>query len=392
MEYYYMDQDEIDIRTKIKNLTAISTNVVNNTGKIILSCTTESGKTLSFDNKSRYFSIFLDTLSRVYAEEKDKRNIIIFDDYTEKLFAEKTSSIYPRTFENLPTFTNQKIDYQKYDINSLMPIIQELLIIMYAIEGSTIDEFNNLTGIRNCFTLHVKVNKNERLIPIKFRKKDDFSYEIILGNIYGYKSINASIYFNNDGIDVSWSIGGSNIYGKMTFTVGPSVKEVAEVMHKGKYIFYNEQECEKLDLEKIPEDLKSLYEEYEIYQLPNDLFIAIFVDGLKTDIHYISDTEFIRKTRNYYQEEVEIEDLRCPIVSSKKVIEEYPITDDLTLVQEFFVDIPLEGDYYREILKNKVLFKIIADGQAYYPQNNDAIAYIKSLDERMLRKVIKEMK
>lgn len=393
MKYYYMDQDEIAIRTKIKNLTAISTNVVNKTGKTILSCTMESGITLSFDNKSRYFSLFLDILSRVYEEEKNKRNIIIFDNYTEKLLIEKKSSVYPRTFENLPTFENQRIDYQKYDINSLMPIIRELLIIMFTIEGSKIDSFDKLTGIRNNFTLRMKVNNNERLVPIKFNKRDDFSYEIVLGNIYGCKSIKASIYFESDGIDVSWIIGGSDIYGKMKFAVGATVKEIVEVMCKGEYIYHNnEQECEKLALEKIPEDLKAFYEGYEIYHLPNDLFIASFIDGLKTDIHYISDTEHIRKTRNYYQEQVEIEGVQCPIVSSKKVIEEYPITDNLTLVQEFFVDIPLEGDYYREVLKNKVLFKIIADGRAYYPQDSNDIDYIKSLDEKMLRKVLEEMK
>ncbi|MDE6141480.1 MAG: hypothetical protein K2G03_02650, partial [Bacilli bacterium] len=66
MKYYYMDEDEINIRTRIKNLTAISTNIVSETNKVILSCTTQEGLTLSFDSKSKHFPLFLDTLSRVY--------------------------------------------------------------------------------------------------------------------------------------------------------------------------------------------------------------------------------------------------------------------------------------------------------------------------------------
>lgn len=392
MKYYYMDKDEIAIRTSIKNLTAISTNVASKTNKTILSCTTEDGTTLSFDSKSRYFQLFLDTLARVYNEEKDKRNIIIFDNYTEKILSERGQSIYPYNFENMPTFENKKIDYPKYDINSLLPIIYELLVATLSISGNKVEGIINLTGIRDYFTLRLKVNGKEKIIPIKFMKKDDFNYEIILGRIYGSRSINSYIHFDADALNVFWDVAGTNISGTLKYEIGSSVKHIVSIQSSGMYIFHNAEEQIPLKDEEIPKYLHDLYPEYKIYHLSNDLYLALRVDELKRDVHYISETEHIRKTRNYYQEEVEISDLRCPILSSKKVCEEYPISDDVTLIQEFFTYIPLEGDYYEEELQNKVLFKIIADGKVYYPKENDDVEFIKSLDEKMLRKVIEEMK
>lgn len=392
MKYYYMDKDEIAIRTSIKNLTAISTNVVSKTGKTLLSCTTEDGITLSFDNKSRYFQLFLDTLSRVYREEKDKRNIIIFDNYTEELLSKRSQSIYPYNFENMPTFENKKVDYPKYDINTLLPIIYELLVATLSISGNKVEGIINLTGIRDYFTLRLKVNGKERIIPIKFMKKDDFNYDIILGRIYGPNSLNSYIHFDADALNVFWDVAGTNISGTLKYEIGSSVKHIVAIQSSGMYIFHNEEEQLPLKDEEIPKYLQDLYPEYQIYHLNNDLYLAIKVADLKRDIHYISDTEHIRKTRIYYQEEVEINDLRCPVLSSKKVYEEYPISDDLTLSQEFFTYIPLEGDYYEEELQNKVLFKIIADGKVYYPREDDDVEYFKSLDEKMLRKVIEEMK
>ena len=391
MQYYYMDKDEIAIRTSIKDLTAISTTIINNTNKIILSCSTANGHTLTFDNKSRYFPLFLDTLSRVYAEEKEKRNIIIFDNYSEKILSESYHSVYPYNFDNLPTHENQKIYYQKYDINSLLPIIYELLLVTLSISGDKVEGIIKLTGIRDLFTLKLKVNDKEKLIPLKFTKKDDFCYSLILGNVYGPRSLDVSIDFTNEGLVVKWYVAGSDISGILKYEVGESVKEHVDVFSHTQYIFHNEEEQEPLETDKIPKSIKYLYPGYSIYHLNNDLYLAVYINGLKRDIQYISDTEHIRKTRDFYQEEVEIENLRCPILSSKKVIEEYHITDDLTLTQEFFVYLPLEGDYYENDLQNKVLFKIIADGITYYPSVSDNISYLKSLDEKMLRKVIEEM-
>lgn len=391
MKYYYMDEDEIAIRTEIKNLTAISTSVVKETGLIFLSCTLESGLTLSFDSKSKHFSLFLDTLSNVYKKEKDKRNIIIFDDYTEALLHEKYSKIYKENFDEHPPFENAKIDYQRYDLNSLMPIIAELLSVMYAIEGSSIEEFNNLTGIRNYFTLRIKAFGKNKIIPIKFNKKDDFSYDIILGNVHGSRSINASIDFTNDGINVSWNVAGSPINGTIKFTIDTLIKESISVIYQDKYIYYNENEYAPLEEGKVPDTLKKDYEGYNIYSLANNLLIAVSKDGNTSDIHYISDTPNIKKIRNCYKEETDLDGLTIPVLSSQKVIEEYKVDDNLSLIQEFFTYVPYEGEYYNETLQNKVQFRIIEDGITYYPEDKNSVDYIRSLDASMLRKVIEEM-
>ncbi|MDE6292735.1 MAG: hypothetical protein K2L98_03550, partial [Bacilli bacterium] len=362
MEYYYMDQDEIAIRTRIKNLASISTNVVPKTGKILLSCTTSDGLTLSFDNKSKHFPLFLDTLSRIYESEKDKRNIIIFDSYTEDLLREKHQKLYRENFDEHPSFENAKIDYQRYDLNSIMPIISELLAIMYAIEGTTIEEFGGLTGIRDHFTLRIKVFGKPRIIPIKFIKKDDFNYEIILGNVYGPKSLNAYLYFLSDAIKVSWNITGSPISGNVSYSIDSSIKELVSVIYQDQYICYNENEYLPLKEEELDESIKKDYPGYNVYRLINNLLVAVSIDGNKRDIHYISITPSLKKTRNCYQEETDIGGLNVPIVSSKKVIEEYPIAENLTLIQEFFTYIPYEGEYYNDVLRKKVQFRIIEDG------------------------------
>ena len=391
MKYYYMDEDEINIRTRIKNLTAISTNIVSETNKVILSCTTQEGLTLSFDSKSKHFPLFLDTLSRVYEKEKDKRYIIIFDEYTEDLLREKKKKIYKEDFDEHPPIENAKIDYQRYDLESIMPVVSELMAIMYAIEGNTIEEFDNLTGIREYFTLRTKVSGKPRIIPIKFMKKDDFSYEVILGNVYGQRSINASINFSTDSIGISWNISGSPIKGTINYSIGSSIKELVDVIYKNKYIYYNENEYMPLQEDNWPESLKKDYLGYEVYQLTNGLFIAVSNDENKRDVHYISDTPRIKKTRNCYQEESDFNGLKIPIISSNKVIEEYKVADNLSLIQEFFTFIPNEGEYYNETLQNKVQFRIIEDGITYYPEDNNSVDYIKSLDASMLRKVIEEM-
>ncbi len=392
MKYYYMDEDEINIRSRIKNLTAISTNIVPSTRKIFLSCTTEEGLTLSFDNKSKHFSLFLDILSRVYEEEKDQRYITILDEYTEDLLKEKSHKIYKEDFDEHPPLENAKIDYQRYDLDSITPIISELLAIMYAIEGTPIESFGGLTGIRDNFTLRIKVSGRNHIVPIKFMKKDDFSYDVILGRVYGQRSLNASIDYSSEGIRILWNITGSPISGKITYTVGTSIKELISVIYKNQYIYYNENEYSPLKEEELPESIKKDYPGYDVYQLINRLFIAVSIDGNKKDIHYISDTPRIKKTRNCYQEETEFKGLKIPISSSKKVIEEYTITDNLTLIQEFFTYIPHEGEYYNEVLQNKAQFRIVEDGVTYYPEQQNSIGYIKSLDENMLRKVIEEMK
>lgn len=392
MKYYYMDEDEINIRTRIKNLTAISTNVVPKTGKIFLSCTTQEGITLSFDSKSKHFPLFLDTLSRVYEEEKEQRYIIILDKYTENLLKERNHKIYKEDFDEHPPLENAKIDYQRYDLDSIMPIVSELLAIIYAIEGTPVESFDGLTGIRDYFTLRIKVSGRNQIVPIKFMKKDEFSYSVILGRVYGQRSLNASIDYSNDGITVLWDITGSPISGKVTYTIDTTIKELVSVIYKNQYIYHNENEYLPLKEEKLPESIIKDYPGYDVYQLINGLFIAVSIDGDKKDIHYISDTPRIKKTRNCYIEETDFEGLKIPIISSKKVIEEYPIADNLTLIQEFFTYIPYEGEYYNDVLQNKVQFRIIEDGITYYPEQQNSIGYIKSLDESMLRKVIEEMK
>ncbi|MDE6141643.1 MAG: hypothetical protein K2G03_03475, partial [Bacilli bacterium] len=57
----------------------------------------------------------------------------------------------------------------------------------------------------------------------------------------------------------------------------------------------------------------------------------------------------------------------------------------------FFTFIPNEGEDSTETLQNKVQFRIIEDGITYYPEDNNSVDYIKSLDASMLRKVIEEM-
>ncbi len=392
MKYYYMDENEIAIRTKIKNLTAISTNLVKDTGLIFLTCTMESGLTLSLSSRHKHFPLFLDTLSSVYEREKDKRNIIIFDDYTEDLLREKYQHVYREIFDEHEPFENAKIDYQRYDLNSLMPIISEILSIMYAIEGVPVEEFISLTGIRDYFTLRIKVFGKEKLIPIKFMKKDDFSYNIILGNVYGPRSINASIDFLNEGINIFWDVAGAQINGTIKFTIESSVKEVIDVIHKDQYIYYNEKEYKPLEDSNLPQTIKQDYPGYALYSLDNKLFIAVSRDNNKSDIHYISDVENIKKTRICYKEESDLDGVMIPLLSSKKVIEEYRIDDNLSLIQEFFTYIPYEGEYYNEVLQNKVQFKIIEDGITYYPKDQDSLGYIKSLDASMMRKVVEEMK
>lgn len=392
MKYYYMDKDEINIRTGIKDLTSISTNILESTHKTIITCTTLSGLTLSFDNKSRYFPLFLDTLARVYAEEKDKRHIIIFDEYTKELLTKKSESIYPYNFEGVNTFVNQKIDYQKFDLNSLLPIIYELLVATLSISGNKVEGIVRLTGIRDRFTLILKVNGKEKIIPIIYTKNDDFSYKLTLGNIYGIRSIETTIDFTSAGLLVKWYVAGTDISGILSYEVEDRVKKTLLAMDGTTYFFHNEEEEKTLAEEEIPDYIKALYPGYFVYHLKNDLYLVTFMDGLKKDIHFISDTEHLRKTRNYYQEEADINGLKCPIVSSKKVIEEYPITDDLTLTQEFFTYNPLESDYYEGTLQDRVAFKIIENGKAYYPKEEKDIIYIKSLDEAMLRKVIEEMR
>lgn len=387
-----MDQDEIAIRTRIKDLASISTNVVPKTGKILLSCTTSDGLTLSFDNKSKHFPLFLDTLSRVYESEKDKKSIIIFDNYTEDLLREKHKKIYKEDLAEHPSFENAKIDYQRYDLNSIIPIISELLAIMYAIEGTTIEEFGGLTGIRDHFTLRIKVFGKPRIIPIKFIKKDDFNYEIILGNVYGPKSLNASLYFSSDVIKVSWDITGSPISGNVSYSIDSSIKELVSVIYQDQYIYYNENEYSPLKEEDLAESIKKDYPGYDIYRLINNLFVAVSIDGNKRDIHYISVTPNLKKTRNCYQEETDIGGLNVPVVSSKKIIEEYPIAENLTLIQEFFTYVPYEGEYYNDVLRKKVQFRIIEDGITYYPKDKNSVNYIRSFDEQMLRKVVEEMK
>lgn len=392
MKYYYMDQDEIAIRTSIKNIKAISTSVIPSLNRTFISCTTSSGSVLNFDNKSRHFPLFLDTLSRVYNEEKDQHYIIILDDYTEKILNQKNACTYPYNFEGVPTFVNQKIDYQRYDLESILPIIYELLDATLSISGNKVEGFVKLTGIRDRFTLILKVNNQEKIIPILFTKNDDFSYKLTLGNIFGIHSIDTTIDFLSAGLLVKWYVNGTDISGILNYEVDDKVKKTLLAMEGTTYFFHNEEEKESLSEEKIPDCIKTLYPGYDIYHLENDLYIATFKEGLKKDIHFISDTNQLRKTRNYYEEEAKINRLTCPILSSKRVIEEYPITDDLTLTQEFFTYNPLESDYYVGALQDRVSFKIIADGKTYYPKEEKDITYIKTLDEKMLRKVIEEMK
>lgn len=384
MKYYYMDNDEINIRTKIRNLTSISLNVLPKTGKVIVSCSNDLGETISSSNTSKHFDLFLSTLSKVYAEEKDKRNIIILNDAVKDILDSSLSSRYPNYFKEHKTFSYRHIDYQKYDITSLVPIIYELISIIFGIEGIEITNFSNISGIRDNFMLTVSTKTKKRLIPIKFSKTDDMSYVITLGNMYGAKSVCASIDFLDDGIYVNFRVAGINITGKIIYSIQDKVIEDIEVIYNDTPVLINTITID----EEENEELLERYPGYKVYHLPNDLYIVMKKDGNRVDIHYISKNNISNKDRNISVTSALIDGLLCPVITIKRIEEEFIIGPDLSIVQEYFIDIPTEDEYYREVLANNVLFKVIDNGKIYYPEESEEIDSLKSLEEDTIRLVL----
>lgn len=384
MKYYYMDNDEINIRTKIRNLTSISLNVLPKTGKIIVSCSNDLGEVVSSSNTSKHFDLFLSTLSKVYAEEKDKRNIIILNDTVKEILDSSMKSRYPNYFNEHPTFTYRHIDYQKHDITSLVPIIYELISMIFGIEGIEITNFSDISGIRDNFMVTVSTKTKKRLIPIKFTKTDDMSYVITLGNMYGSKSVCASIDFLDTGISLNFRVAGINISGKITYSIQDKVVEDVEVIYNDTPVLINTISID----EEMNKELMDKYPGYKIYHLPNDLYIAFKEDGNRVDVHYISKSNISTKDRNISVTSALIDGLLCPVISTKRIEEEFIIEPDLSIVQEYFIDIPTEDEYYREVLANNVLFRVIDKGRVYYPQASEEIDSLKSLEPDVIRLVL----
>lgn len=384
MKYYYMDNDEINIRTKIRNLTSISANILPKTGKVILSCSNDLGEVISSSNSSKHFDLFLATLSRVYEDEKDKRNIIILNDAVKKILDSSIGTRYPDYFKEHTTYPYRHIDYQKYDITSLVPVIYEIISVIFGIEGIEITNFSNIKGIRDNFVVSVSTKTKSRIIPIKFSKTDDMSYVITLGNMYGSKSVCASIDFTNDALYVNFRVAGINISGKLVYSISNDVIEDVEVIYNDTPVMINTITIPKVE----DEELKGKYPNHQIYRLPNDLYVAVLIDGDYKDVHFISRNNLSNKDRNISVRSALIDGLSCPIVSVKHIEEEFRISDDMSIVQEYFIDMPAEDEYYREVLANRVLFKVIDHGNVYYPEREDEIDSLKTLEEDSIRLVL----
>ncbi len=388
MKYYYMDNDEINIRTKIRNLTGISANILPKTGKVIISCSNDLGEVISSSNSSKHFDLFLATLSKVYEDEKDRRNIIILNEDIKKLLDSSISSRYPDYFKDNVTYPYRHIDYQKYDVTSLAPIIFEIISIIFGIEGIEITNFSNISGMRDNFIVSVSTNTKSRIIPIKFSKTDDMSYVITLGNMYGSKSVCASIDFTAESLYVNFRVAGINISGSLKYSLNDEVVEEVEVIYNDTPVMINTITIPSVE----NEELKRKFPNHTIYRLPNDLYVAILMNENSRDVHYISRNNLSTKDRNLTVRSVVIDGLACPIISVKHIEEEFRISDDMSIIQEYFIDMPTEDEYYREVLANRVLFKVIDHGSVYYPKCEDEINSLKSLEEETIRLVLEGKK
>lgn len=388
MKYYYMDSDEINIRTKIRNLTSISANVLPKSGRVIVSCSNDLGEVISASNSSKHFDLFLATLSRVYSEEKDTRNIIILNDAVKKILDSSISSRYPDYFKDNVTFPYRHIDYQKYDITSLVPIIYEIISVIFGIEGIEITNFSDISGIRDNFIITVSTKSKSRVIPIKFSKTDDMSYVITMGNMYGSKSVCASIDFSPDALYVNFRVAGINISGKLTYSIQNGIVEDVEVIYNDTPVMINTISIP----EEENEELRKKYPNHKIYHLPDDIFVAVLIDGDYKDVHYISKNNLSNKDRNISIRSALIDGLSCPIISVKRIEEEFLIDDEMSIVQEYFIDMPSEDEYYREVLSNRVLFKVIDGDNVYYPKEASEIDSLKSLEADIVRLVLEGKK
>lgn len=384
MKFYSMDSDEINIRSKIRNLTSISANILPKTGLVIISCTNDLGEVITVSNSSKHFDLFLATLSKVYEMEKDSRNIIILNEDIKKLLDSNISSRYPSYFKEHTTYPYRHIDYQKYDITSLVPIIYEIISVIFGIEGIEITKFSDISGIRDNFIVNVSTKTKTRLIPIKFSKTDDMSYVITLGNMYGMKSVCASIDYTADALYVNFRVAGISISGKLVYSLSQEVCEEVEVIYNDTPVMINTIGIPEED----NEELKKKYPNHRIYHLPNDLYIAIFDDGKTKDVHYISKNNLSNKDRHINVKSVIVDGLSCPIVSVKHIEEEFIINEDLKLIQEYFIDMASEDEYYREVLANRVLFKVIDHDKEYYPNEETEVDALKSLEEESIRLVL----
>lgn len=395
MKYYYMDRDEIRIRTEIKDIESISSTIIKSTGKLFITCGMRDGSSLTYSTKDKYFNLFLNTLVRQYEKEKKRHTIILLGEETENILASSHISLYPKDYQSKNATNSKKINYQKYDIKSLSEIIHEQIALLMGIQEINILGLSDIHGIRDNFSITISTPKMERIIPIKFSKSNEFSYHLVLGRIYGYHSVNMDIDFDAQGINVMWEVAGLPIVGITKYKVEEnSVEKSLEVHYDNRMIFEN--------TEVIPptENNKKVYTTNDgindnnlFYVLPNGLSISVSIshDDKDTirDINYISDNELMCKIRNVYQKSTLVDELTCPTVSVKRVNEQYKL-DDIVLSQIFFDDIPHEGTYYRNQLAIHVFYEVHANNKKYALTNPEELSCIECLDAHAIKKTLEK--
>lgn len=389
MKYYCMDDTEISIRTKIKNLYSISAAFSKNSGVIALTVSTIDGFVYTMDSKNKHFDLYFKYVKDAYQKEKDVRDIIILDERLKNLLDSSYEYPYPKNFQNRSLFSDKKINHQKYDLNSISPIIYELIAVVFGVQGIRIDNLSQIRGMRDFFSIVVDTPELERVIPIKFKKNNDFDYSLVLGNMYGFKSIEADITYTPTYIWVTWRVAGINISGSMRYNISKdNINLENQVFYNDVLKYTKEENIESSSI--LPEEIKNLedFSNYKIYTLPNGLIIATHIKDDEIDVSYISNNSLICKIRNLYERTCVIEGITCPVTSIKRVNEVYKIDDTLSLSQQYFDDIPYESDLYRNGLVNKVAYEVILDGIHYPIQNDVNIDYFGSLDRDIILKTL----
>lgn len=390
MKYYYMDDEEIKIRKDLKKLTSISFTYLKSADRLIIKCMVESGELFSYDTRHKYFELFFEKLKQVYREEKDKRNIIILDENVKKIMDSSIDAVYPKTFTGKTFFKQNKISYQKQDIKTLKPIIDEVISLILGIQGTKIESVSDFKGIRENFSLIVITPTRERVIPIKMEKINDFSYKLILGNMYGFNSVEMNIDFYPDNLWISWSVAGMKIYGNIKYLIGSeNVKKEVEVYYNNKVVYIENNVINPVK-EELPSTINKddTYNEYAFYNLDNDLMILTKINKYEKDTLYVTDNDLLTKIRNTYRKNTLIENLECPTVSMKRVVEEYKIEPDLSLMQIFYDDVELEESLYRDVMSSQVQFKVYYQDREYTIENEDDVRVVGCLDSEIIKLIL----
>ena len=72
----------------------------------------------------------------------------------------------------------------------------------------------------------------------------------------------------------------------------------------------------------------------------------------------------------------------------KRVVEEYKIEPDLSLMQIFYDDVELEESLYRDVMSSQVQFKVYYQDKEYTIENEDDVRVVGCLDSEIIKLIL----